>query len=118
MSGPSPPPSSPATPDRDESTLGGYLAVHERPPAFEGADGQSYTVDILTDETDDPAAPVGGYLVFVCWGGAHGSPSLRGHVETAFLARGETEAAVRAALGQVTLLEVKRSLDALVRDRR
>ena len=27
----------------DANTLGGYIAVHDRPAAFEGADGFSYT---------------------------------------------------------------------------
>ncbi len=53
----------------DERTLGGYMAVHARPAAFEGADGRSYTVAIETDETGERARPIGGYLIFVRWGG-------------------------------------------------
>ena len=33
----------------DESTLGGYMAVHARPAAFEGSDGMSYSVEILAE---------------------------------------------------------------------
>jgi hypothetical protein len=38
----------------DESTIGGYMAVHDRPAAFEGSDGFSYSVEIMVDppETD------------------------------------------------------------------
>ena len=36
----------------DANTIGGYMAVHARPAAFEGKDGVSYSVEILADETD------------------------------------------------------------------
>jgi hypothetical protein len=97
----------------DERTLGGYMAVHGRPPAFEGVDGMSYTVAIATDDTGDPARPVGGFLVFVCWG--RGEPAIAGHVESDFLDHGESEEAARAALGAMPLADVKRTLDALIR---
>ena len=51
----------------DERTLGGYMAVHSRPAAFEGSDGRSYTVAIETDETGERDRPIGGYLLFVRW---------------------------------------------------
>ena len=38
----------------DERTLGGYMAVHARPAAFEGSDGLSYSVDVAVDETGEP----------------------------------------------------------------
>jgi hypothetical protein len=97
----------------DESTLGGYIAVHARPPAFGGADGNSYTVEMLTDTTDEPADPVGGYLLFVSWGTTD-APTIRGHVESEFLVRGRSEAEVRAALGRLSLFDVKRTLDRLL----
>jgi hypothetical protein len=97
----------------DESTLGGYVAVHTRPPAFMGVDGRSYTVDVALDETGDPAAPVGGYLLFIRWDGT--PPTIAGHLESDFLAQGSTEATVRAALDRLTLLDVKSTLDALIR---
>jgi len=97
----------------DESTLGGYIAVHTRPPAFGGVDGNSYTVEMLTDTTDDPTGPVGGYLLFVSWGTAD-APTIRGHIESEFLVRGQSEADVRAALGRFSLLDVKRTLDRLL----
>ena len=97
----------------DESTLGGYAAVHARPPAFEGADGMSYSVEIVTDETGDRGAPWGAYLLFVRWRRI-GASAPEGHLETGYLASGATEAEVVASLGRWPLLDVKRELDALV----
>jgi hypothetical protein len=99
----------------DERTIGGYMAVHARPAAFEGADGMSYSVEIETDETGDAEQPVGAYLLFVQWG--RGEPRVTGHLETDFLTRGADAASVRAALGAFPLDEVKRILDDLVRKR-
>jgi hypothetical protein len=100
----------------DEHTLGGYMAVHARPAAFEGADGMSYSVDIGTDETGDPSAPVCAYLLFVRWG--RGEPAVTGHLETEPLVTGASTDDVRARLGAMPLPEVKRTLDALIRARR
>ncbi|HEX6965878.1 MAG TPA: hypothetical protein VF166_08755 [Gemmatimonadaceae bacterium] len=99
----------------DESTIGGYMAVHARPAAFEGVDGMSYSVEIDTDETGDRAQPVGAYLLFVQWG--RGEPRVTGHLETDFLVRGTDEREVRDTLGAYPLDEVKRMLDALIRER-
>jgi len=99
----------------DETTIGGYMAVHARPAAFEGMDGLSYSVEIETDETGDPRQPVGAYLLFVQWG--RGEPKVTGHLETDFLVRGASEREVREALGAYPLGEVKRVLDALIRER-
>lgn len=100
----------------DERTLGGYMAVHKRPAAFEGADGCSYSVDLLTDTTGDRSAPWGAYLIFVRWG--HGEPEVQGHLETEFLVRGSSEAVVRHRLGAMPLGTVKATLDGLIRTQR
>jgi hypothetical protein len=97
----------------DESTVGGYAAVHSRPPAFEGTDGMSYSADILVDVTDDLETPWAAYLFFVRW--SAGAPALEGHLESGYLARGSSEAAAREAAGRLSLREAKRVLDALVR---
>lgn len=97
----------------DERTLGGYMAVHKRPAAFEGVDGASYSADILTDTTGDRAAPWGAYLFFVRWG--VGEPEVQGHLETGFLVTGASEVAVRHALGAMPLATVKATLDGLIR---
>ncbi len=98
----------------DEKTLGGYMAVHARPAAFEGADGLSYSVDILTDESGSSsgARRVDGYLLFVRWG--RGEPGVAGHLESDVLARGDSEDAVRGTLGEMALDDVKVLLDSLI----
>jgi hypothetical protein len=99
----------------DERTLGGYMAVHDRPAAFEGSDGLSYSVSIETDETGDRAHPFAAYLLFVRWG--RGEPQISGHIETDFLARGATAEEARRAVGALPLAEVKRLLDEQIRAR-
>ena len=97
----------------DEHTLGGYMAVHARPAAFEGADGASYSADIAIDNTGDEAAPVGAYLIFLRW--SPGEPRVMGHLETDFLARARSEEEARAVIGALSLDETKRVLDELIR---
>jgi len=99
----------------DETTLGGYAAVHGRPPAFDGADGVAYSVDILVDETGDPSAPWGAYLFFVRW--TPGRPALAGHVESEFVTHALTADGARTQLAQWPLTEVKQALDRLLRGR-
>lgn len=99
----------------DDTTLGGYAAVHGRAAAFEGVDGFAYTAAADTDQTGDPAAPWAAYLVFVRW--ANGGTAIMGHLETANLVAGATEAEVRALLDAMPLPEVKRILDATIRNR-
>lgn len=96
----------------DERTLGGYIAVHARPAAFEGRDGRSYSVTVETDATGDAAAPAGAYLLFVQW--SPGEPRVTGHLETEFLARAATEDEARAAVGAMSLARAKEILDALI----
>ena len=96
----------------DERTLGGYMAVHARPAAFEGADGRSYSVAIETDETGERERPIGGYLLFVRWGGEQ--PEVTGHIESPFLAWGATVDEVTRAVCALSLHDVKRQLDMLV----
>ncbi len=96
----------------DANTVGGYRAVHSRPAAFEGRDGASYSVDIVVDEVREPAGRFGAYLLFVHW--RRGDPSAAGHLETDYIAFGETEDAARATLGAMRLSEAKRTLDDLI----
>ena len=97
----------------DANTLGGYMAVHDRPAAFEGSDGFSYSVEIVTDATTDAAAPYAGYLLFVKWARI-GAQSPEGHLETDYLARAATDDDARAAVGAWPLSAVKRALDELI----
>ncbi|HEX6059237.1 MAG TPA: hypothetical protein VFZ11_09505 [Gemmatimonadaceae bacterium] len=98
----------------DESTLGGYMAVHDRPAAFEGSDGMSYSVEIMAERTGDAERPWGAFLLFLRWRRL-GAQGVEGHLETAFLAHGASEAEARARLGAISLLEAKTALDRLVR---
>ena len=85
----------------DANTVGGYAAVHARPPAFEGKDGTSYSVEIMTDATGDPARPWAGYLLFVRW--RQGDPVASGHVETDYLRYAATEDEARSEVGAMQL---------------
>lgn len=102
----------------DESTVGGYAAVHARPVALEGRDGVSYSLEILADATGEPASATrfGAYLLFVRWS-RMGVQRVEGHLESSFLAWGETEEAAVRALGAMTLEEARRVLDTLIRSR-
>jgi hypothetical protein len=93
----------------DANTIGGYMAAHDRPAAFEGPDGLSYSVEILTDATGDAARPVGAYFLFLRWRRV-GAQGVDGHVETDFLARGDDDAAARAALGAWSLADTRAAL--------
>ena len=100
----------------DPNTIGGYMAVHDRPAAFEGSDGASYSVEIVTDSNDDKTRPFAAYLLFVRW--APGDPVASGHLETDLLAFAATEADARDIVGAMHLNEVKSQLDALIRAKR
>ena len=91
------------------------MAVHDRPAAFEGSDGASYSVEIITDVSDEDR-PFGAYLLFVRW--REGDPVASGHLETDFLAYGATEDEARKIVGAMLLNEVKAHLDQLIQSRR
>jgi len=97
----------------DANTVGGYTAVHARPPAFEGKDGTSYSVEVMTDATGDDSKPWAGYLMFIRW--RAGDPVAMGHVETGYLRYGTTENEVRDATGTMllndALAELNRALE-------
>jgi hypothetical protein len=94
-----------------DATLGGYRREHERPPAFASRDGDSYTVEIITDRVSPGRDDLWcAYLFFLRW---RGSDPV-GHVESDVLARADSEEAARAVLEELTLHEVKDLLDSLV----
>jgi hypothetical protein len=100
----------------DENTLGGYMAVHDRPAAFAGADGFSYSAEILSDVTGEPGPPFGAYLLFVRWARV-GAASPAGHVESEFIAFGATADDAARAAAALTLADVKQVLDRLIAER-
>ena len=97
----------------DETTVGGYHAVHSRPAALEGRDGMSYSLDILSDSTGESGRPLGAYLIFVQWARL-GAQKAEGHLETDFLAWGKSEGDAERELGALPLKEAQRALDALI----
>ena len=103
----------------DESTVAGYAAVHGRPPALEGRDGMSYSLEILSDSTGEAVRErsFGAYLLFVQWRriGEHG---VAGHLESAFLTFGGSAAQARQDLGAMPLAEAQHVLDAVITERR
>lgn len=100
----------------DANTIGGYAAVHGRPAAFEGPDGLSYSVEIVTSATGHPERPWGAYLLFVQWARV-GAATPSGHVETDFLAEADTESDARAVIATMSLGQVRAALHAAVAER-
>lgn len=96
-----------------DATLGGYLKEHSRPPAFEGPDGQPYTVSIEVEAEASLRTPFCGYLVFPRW--AETGLGIVGHVETPILVRGRNEDDVVAQLSAMSLQSVRDQLDDAVR---
>ena len=87
--------------------------MHDRPAAFEGSDGFSYSVELMTEETGDAAAPWAAFFLFVKWARL-GAQSPEGHLETDYLLTAQSEADARAALGETKLSEVKALLDRVI----
>lgn len=96
----------------DPNTIGGYMAVHDRPAAFEGSDGASYSTELVVDKTDDESAPFGGYILFIRWG--QGEPFASGHLETPYLFYGRSDEEARRMVAQLPLSSVKKLLDGLI----
>ncbi|MEA3246393.1 MAG: hypothetical protein U9Q74_09585 [Gemmatimonadota bacterium] len=119
----------------DDTTVGGYAAVHGRPAAIEGRDGFSYSIEVLSDTVDDApegapsgapgdtgsgpqgrAAHFGAYLLFVQWSRL-GAQKVEGHLESGFLVTADSAAEAEDVLGAMPLREAQRVLDALLRER-
>ncbi|MBX9927929.1 MAG: hypothetical protein K2X99_03370 [Gemmatimonadaceae bacterium] len=94
----------------DERTVGGYAAVHGRPAAIDGSDGASYSLDILVDATEDAAEPFAAYIVFLRWRRI-GPQGVEGHLETEYLAWGETAAEAATRAGALTLDAAREELE-------
>jgi hypothetical protein len=90
--------------------------VHDRPPAYEGADGHPYTVSLEVEKTTNLRAPYAGYLVFPRW--AQTGAGIIGHLETPTLCECVSHDEAIRRLGELTLLEVQQLLaEAIERDR-
>ena len=99
-----------------EATLGAYMDRHDRVPAFEGADGMPYTVDVDAEETGDPARPWSAFLVFIRW--AETGAGIMDHVESGDVAFGQSEEQAKLAAHDLSLYEVKAELDRAIERRR
>ncbi|MGQ0816182.1 MAG: hypothetical protein ACT4O1_17270 [Gemmatimonadota bacterium] len=99
-----------------DMTLGGYIELHNRPPAFGGGDQQPYTVDIDVEPTGDAERPHAAFLVFLRW--AETGAGIMEHTESGDVAFGDTPEAARAAALELTLYEVKAELDAAIERKR
>jgi hypothetical protein len=101
-------------------TLGGYIDEHDRVPAFEGSDGQPYTVDVDVEEDVDGNGGGGeryvAFLVFIRW--AATGAGIMDHVESGDIARGPTEEDARQAAMDLSLYEIRAELDAAIERRR
>lgn len=95
-----------------DATFGGYLAAHDRPPAFEGSDGRAYSADAWIDDAPDADGTWGAAFVFIRWNAGGDAPD--GHLETPTLVRGATRAEAEERLKALDLHAVKAALDAAV----
>ncbi len=97
----------------EDATLGGYISKHERPPAFEGSDGEMYSVATYVDDTPDAEGNFGGALLFVRWGRDGSQPV--GHLETGYLCVAAKRIAADRKLRALTLQEVKEQLERAIK---
>ncbi|MEX2611179.1 MAG: hypothetical protein WEA24_14630 [Gemmatimonadota bacterium] len=99
-------------PGQPDVTLGGYIQMHDRVPAFDGPDGQPYTVAVDVADSGREDRPHAGFLMFIRW--AATGAGIMDHAESGDLAYAATEEAARAAVLDLSLYEVKAELDAAV----
>ncbi len=99
----------------DETTLKGYIQVHERPPAFEGSDGFPYTVSVEIESSKDLQAPYVGYLVFPRW--ASNGLGIIGHLQTPVISRNKTHKQTEDDIYLLKLSEIKLLLEKVIASR-
>jgi hypothetical protein len=92
-----------------EATLGGYMARHDRAPAFTGGDGQPYSVGVFVEDTPNEQGRYGASLLFVRWSRAGDRPV--GHVESEVLTWGRTPREAEERIKALSLYDVKAALD-------
>jgi hypothetical protein len=109
----------PIVPDGvDETTLGGYAAIHGRAPGFEGLDGCAYTAAVETDTLDSYGEDdvYAGFIVFVRW--ADQGSAIMGHIESEDLDRAPSPEEARRSVEELPLTRVKEILDDTIRRKR
>jgi len=89
----------------DDDTLGGYQQVHGR------SDGRAYSAGLFSDDDADALGQYGASLLFIRWS-ADQQPD--GHLESDYIARASDAAEAEAAVGRMSLMEVKEMLENLI----
>ena len=102
--------------DAKDLTLAGYVALHNRPPAFSGIDQQPYTVDVDVEPTGESERPYAAFLVFLRW--AETGAGIMAHTESGDVAFGDSPESARARALELTLYEIKAELDAAIERKR
>lgn len=83
----------------DETTIGGYEAVHGRPAALDAADGFAYSIARLADALSaDQRGAYAAFLMFLRWRRI-GEEGVEGHVETEYLEFADSRVAALDKLG-------------------
>ncbi len=94
----------------DETTVGGYEAVHARPAALDAPDGFPYSIARMVDAlVDDERGAYGAYLMFLRWRKI-GEEGVEGHVETEYLEFAASRDAVLEKLGNWPLARAQEVL--------
>lgn len=99
--------------DADETTLGGYIAIHGRAPGFDASDGSPYTAAVENEELE--GGKWAGYLIFLRWAD-HGS-AIMGHLETDDLVTADSAEEARGMLERLPLTKVKEILEETIASR-
>ncbi len=98
----------------DEATIGGYAAVHDRPAAFEGSDGFSYSVEIMAEETTGARDRWSALSSCSSSGRAWARKRPRGISRASICSAARPRREARERLGLSRLDEVKALLDRLI----
>ena len=98
----------------DETTVGGYEAVHGRPAAFDASDGFAYSIAHAVDALgSDPRGAYGAYLMFLRWRRI-GEEGVEGHVETDYLEFATTREAAVAAISAWPIARAQATLEGML----
>lgn len=98
----------------DETTVGGYEAVHARPAALDAPDGFPYSIAQMVDAVPgDPRGAWAAYLMFLRWRRI-GEEGVEGHVESEYLEFAATRDAALQRLGAWPLARAQELLNGLL----
>ena len=92
------------------------MQKHARPPAFEGSDGASYSVEVYIEEDHGEDGMYAAALLFVRWSPDGAQPV--GHLETEQIAFARRRSEVKSALHALSLHEVKDHLERIIEQKK